>query len=41
MRLVIAFLAGCLLSINCFAVAVELKGARSCGKYDHTSPSGE
>jgi len=33
MRLAIGLLAGCLLSINCFAVAVELKGARSCGKW--------
>lgn len=29
----IAFLAGCLLSFNLFASAVEIKGSRSCGKW--------
>lgn len=29
----IAFLAGCLLSFNLFASAVETKGSRSCGKW--------
>ena len=33
MRLAIAFLAGCLLSFNLFAAAVEIKGTRSCGKW--------
>lgn len=33
MRRVVAFLAGCLFSCNVFAAAVELKGARSCGKW--------
>jgi hypothetical protein len=28
-----AFLAGCLLSLNLFASAVEIKGSRSCGKW--------
>jgi hypothetical protein len=29
----IAFLAGCLLSFNLFASAVEIKGSRSCSKW--------
>ena len=29
----IAFLAGCLLSLNLFASAVEIKGSRSCSKW--------
>ena len=28
-----ALLAGCLLSLNLFAAAAEMKGARSCGKW--------
>jgi hypothetical protein len=29
----IAFLAGCLLSLNLFASAVDIRGSRSCGKW--------
>lgn len=28
-----AFLAGCLLSLNLLAAAIEIKGSRSCGKW--------
>ena len=33
MSRVFAFLAGCLLSLNLFASAVDIKGSRSCGKW--------
>jgi len=32
-RRTIAFLAGCLLSLNLFAATVDLMGSRSCGKW--------
>ena len=33
MRRTLAFLAGCLLSLNLYASAVDLMGSRSCGKW--------
>ena len=33
MSRIIAFLAGCLLSLNLFASAVDIRGSRSCGKW--------